>query len=187
MRNVFETARLIGREYELADAEAAFEIYGDPQVMAFIGPKDVTINVAQQRDKLVALRAKYVMLGEPFGGFALVECATGALVGTGLIKPLPDAEGTNTEDIEIGWHLGRRYWGHGFATEAGRALVTLGFERLAVNTLNIVIHPGNDRSLRVARRLGATFKGRTTLYYGQELDLFQLERDRSSEGSHVSE
>lgn len=56
--NVFETARLVGREYELTDAEAAFEIYGAAQVMAFIGPKDVTISVAQQRDKLAALRAK---------------------------------------------------------------------------------------------------------------------------------
>jgi RimJ/RimL family protein N-acetyltransferase len=38
---VFETARLIAREYELSDAEASFEIYGDAAVMEFIGPKNV--------------------------------------------------------------------------------------------------------------------------------------------------
>jgi RimJ/RimL family protein N-acetyltransferase len=116
-------------------------------------------------------------MGEPFGAFALVERATGGLVGTGLLKPLPDAEGKNTEDIEIGWHLARRHWGRGLATEAGRALATRGFERLSVDALNIVIHPGNERSVTVAKRLGAAFRGRTTRYYGEELELFQLQRD----------
>ena len=176
MGNVFETPRLLAREYELSDAEAAFEMYGDPVVMEFIGPNSVTASVAQQRDKLVAIRAKYGAMVEPFGAFALVERATGELVGTGLLKPLPDAEGKDTEDVEIGWHLARRCWGRGLATEIGRALAARGFEQLPVDTLNIVIHPGNARSVAVARRLGAAFKGRTTRYYGQELELFQLER-----------
>jgi [ribosomal protein S5]-alanine N-acetyltransferase len=176
MTTILETPRLVFREYDATDAEAAFEIYGDPVVMEFIGPSNVTESVAQQRERLIAIRAKHRAFGEPFGAFALVERATGELVGTGLLKPLPDANGANTEDIEIGWHLVRRCWGRGFATEAGRALATRGFERLPLDTLNIVIHPGNERSVAVARRLGATFKGRTTRYYGQELELFQLDR-----------
>ncbi|HVU04434.1 MAG TPA: GNAT family N-acetyltransferase [Polyangiaceae bacterium] len=183
MGNVFETTRLVAREYELSDAEAAFEIYGDPVVMEFIGPKNVTASVEQQREKLVALRAKYGAMGEPFGAFALVERGTDELVGTGLLKPLPDGEGKNTEDVEIGWHLARRCWGRGLATEAGRALATRGFDRLSIDLLNIVIHPGNGRSVAVARRLGAAFKGRTTSYYGQELELFQLERGARTESA----
>jgi ribosomal-protein-alanine N-acetyltransferase len=176
MTKVFETPRLIAREYDPEDAEAAFEIYSDPVVMEFIGPKNLTASVAQQRDKLVALKAKYAAMGEPFGAFALVELVTGELVGTGLLKPLPDADGKNTEDIEIGWHLARRFWGRGFATEVGRALATRAFGRLQLDTLNIVIHPGNARSVAVANRLGATFKGNTNRYYGEELEHYQLER-----------
>jgi ribosomal-protein-alanine N-acetyltransferase len=176
MTNVFETARLLAREYELSDAEAAFEMYGDPVVMEFIGPTRISNSVEHQHEKLVTLRTKYRAMGEPYGAFALVERATGELVGTGLLKPLPDADGKNTEDIEIGWHLMRRHWGRGLATEIGRALAARGFEKLTVSALNIVIHPGNERSVAVARRLGATYKGRTTSYYGEELDLFQLER-----------
>jgi RimJ/RimL family protein N-acetyltransferase len=176
MTNVLETPRLLFREYEVTDAEAAFEIYGDPVVMEFIGPNRVTASVAEQREKLIAIRAKYASWGEAYGAFALIERATGELVGTGLLKPLPDANEASTEDIEIGWHLARRCWGRGFATEAGRALAVHGFARLAIDTLNIVIHPGNERSVAVARRLGAVFKGRTTRYYGQDLELFHLER-----------
>jgi ribosomal-protein-alanine N-acetyltransferase len=174
---ILETPRLLFREFDESDAEAAFEIYGDAAVMEFIGPNNVTASVAHQREKLTAIRTKHAALGEPFGAFALVERATGELVGTGLLKPLPDANGTNTEDIEIGWHLARRCWGRGLATEAGRALAARGFERLAIDSLNIVIHPGNERSVAVARRLGAVFRGRTTRYYGQELELYQLERE----------
>jgi RimJ/RimL family protein N-acetyltransferase len=176
MTTILETPRLLFREFEVSDAEAAFAMYGDAAVMEFIGPNNVTASVEQQREKLIAIRAKYAAFGEPFGAFALVERATGELVGTGLLKPLPDANGTNTEDIEIGWHLARRCWGRGYATEAGRALAARGFDRLPVDVLNIVIHPGNERSVAVARRLGAAFRGRTARYYGQELELFQLER-----------
>jgi RimJ/RimL family protein N-acetyltransferase len=176
MTSVLETPRLLFRPYEVSDAEAAFEIYGDPVVMEFIGPKDVTASIEQQREKLIALRAKYAALREPLGVFALVERATGELVGSAMLKPLPDAKGTDTEAIEIGWHLMRRCWGRGLATEAGRALTTRAFEGLAIDTLNIVIHPGNERSVAVAQRLGATFRGRTARYYGQELELYQLER-----------
>jgi RimJ/RimL family protein N-acetyltransferase len=122
------------------------------------------------------MRERYARLGEPFGAFALIERATGELVGTGLLKPLPDASGKNTEDIEIGWHLARRSWGRGFAAETGRALAARAFEWLSIDVLKIVIHPGNERSVAVAKRLGATFRGRTTRYYGQELELFELER-----------
>lgn len=173
---IFETERLLAREYDVSDAAAAFEIYGDAMVMEFIGPANATVSVEQQREKIAAFRGKYGALGEPFGVFALVERATGELVGTGMLKPLPDVDGSYTEDIEIGWHLVRRCWGRGFATEAGRALAARAFERLSIDVLNIVIHPGNERSVAVARRVGATFKGYTTRYYGKELELFQLER-----------
>ena len=36
------------------------------------------------------------------------------------------------DDIEIGWHLARRHWGRGLATEAGRALLHRGFVELAL-------------------------------------------------------
>jgi RimJ/RimL family protein N-acetyltransferase len=177
--HVFETERLYGRAYELADAEAAFDIYGDPVVMSFIGPSNVTVSVAQQREKIAAIREKFGALPEPLGVFALFERATGELVGTGLLKTIPDATGLNTEDIEIGWHLAQRCWGRGLATETGRALAARAFTQSSIDVLNIVIHPGNERSVAVARRLGATFLGRTTRYYGEELEHFQLERPRN--------
>jgi RimJ/RimL family protein N-acetyltransferase len=57
MTTIFETERLIAREYEETDAEAAFEIYGDPIVMHFIGTMRVSADVAAERKRLVRARS----------------------------------------------------------------------------------------------------------------------------------
>ena len=47
-------------------------------------------------------------------------------------------------------------WGHGFATEAGRACLEWGFRQFDLPYLNAMIQPDNARSIRVAERLGMT-------------------------------
>ena len=44
-------------------------------------------------------------------------------VGSALLNHLPDAEGTPTDDVEIGWHLHPGAWGKGYATEAAELLL----------------------------------------------------------------
>src|SRR4051812_50153024 len=56
--------------------------------------------------------------------------------------------------VEVGWRLAPAFWGRGFATEAARASVAFGFERLALRSVVSVIEPGNDRSLGGAQKLG---------------------------------
>jgi RimJ/RimL family protein N-acetyltransferase len=58
--------------------------------------------------------------------------------------------------VEVGWRLRRDAWGQGFASEAGRAAVGLGFGELGLPTLVSYILPGNLRSQAVSRRLGMT-------------------------------
>ena len=56
--------------------------------------------------------------------------------------------------VEVGWRLGSASWGRGYATEAARASVAFGFERLGRRSVVSVVEPGNARSLRVAEKLG---------------------------------
>lgn len=56
--------------------------------------------------------------------------------------------------VEVGWRLAREHWGHGYATEAGRAALEFGFERLGLEEIVAFTVPDNVASRRVMERLG---------------------------------
>ena len=56
--------------------------------------------------------------------------------------------------VEVGWRLAAAAWDRGYATEAARASVAFGFERLDLRSIVAVVETGNARSLRVAAKLG---------------------------------
>jgi RimJ/RimL family protein N-acetyltransferase len=56
---------------------------------------------------------------------------------------------------ELGWALIRDHWGHGYATEAAAAIREWAYRLRSLDRLVSLISPDNDRSQRVARRLGA--------------------------------
>jgi RimJ/RimL family protein N-acetyltransferase len=69
-------------------------------------------------------------------------------VGIGVIKTGEHRQGT------IGWLLGRPYQGQGFATEAARALLTVGFEQLGLHRITARTGKDNQRSWYLMERLG---------------------------------
>jgi [ribosomal protein S5]-alanine N-acetyltransferase len=183
MPTIFETARLIVRDWiPDEDSEQAFEIYGDPEVMRFIGNGETVDSIESLRQRLQQVCDRYTQLNNGTGYWAIVEKETGKIAGSVILKQLPDNEGQPTSDYEVGWHLRRDSWGKGYATEAGRAAVKYGFNILKLPTIYAVVKPANQASIRVTQRLGMTPMGRTNKYYSTELELFKLEakqwRDR---------
>jgi ribosomal-protein-alanine N-acetyltransferase len=177
MPPIFETPRLHIRTWDPgADAPAAFEIYRDPVVMHFLGLPTGTPrkSVEEQREALAKTVARYAELSDGTGAWAIVRKSDDQVVGTCLLKRLPDADQKPTEDIEVGWHLGRAYWGNGYATESGRGAIAYGFDQLKLSTIYSVVNPANTASIRVTERLGMTPLGRTNRYYGIELELFEV-------------
>ncbi|HEV2895474.1 MAG TPA: GNAT family N-acetyltransferase, partial [Actinomycetota bacterium] len=61
------------------------------------------------------------------------------------------------DDLELGWRLARRHWGHGYATEAATAWLGHAFERLGRSRVISVTEYENRRSLAVMGRLGMVF------------------------------
>ena len=83
-----------------------------------------------------------------YGMWTWVEKDTASVVGRGgLWNPL------GWPQLEVGWMLGRPYWGRGYATEVGRAALALAWAGLAPDWVCSVIHPDNQASQAVARRL----------------------------------
>jgi ribosomal-protein-alanine N-acetyltransferase len=167
---VFETARLLVRAWTLEDAESAFQIYGDPAVMRFLGT--VEPDLSHQRATLARIIERDRRWANGMGFWAITETHTGKVVGGITLKPLEEVG----PEIEVGWHLRRQVWGHGYATEAARGLLRYGFDKLKLERIVAVIRPANYRSRHVARRLGMVHIGRAQ-HYGHLLDIFVADRE----------
>lgn len=113
---------------------------------------------------------------ERFACNAVVLLETGVLAGwAGLSEPtfLPEI----LPAIEVGWRLGERFRGHGFATEAGRAWVDYGFGAGELDEIVSIYQPENRASGAVMRRLGFSFE-RATVHpvLGVECHVLRLRR-----------
>ncbi len=60
------------------------------------------------------------------------------------------------EGLEVGWRFARHAWGHGYATEAGRAAIDVA-RRIGARSIWSFTAVGNQRSQAVMRRLGLRF------------------------------
>jgi RimJ/RimL family protein N-acetyltransferase len=183
MTPLFETKRLIVRSWipEL-DAEQAFEIYSDPEVTHFLGNGSRVTTIESQRQRLIENIERSRRRKNGTGSWAILEKETTTIVGTILLKPLPDKDGLATQDYEVGWHLRRVSWGKGYATEAGRGMLNYGFSILNLPVIYAVVKPENHASIRVTQRLSMKPMGRTKKYYGIELLLFQQDAPEKGSG-----
>ncbi len=62
---------------------------------------------------------------------------------------------------EVGWRLDRGFWGRGLATEAAKASVAYGLEKVGLQRIISIIQPENTASRRVAEKTGLTSRGET--------------------------
>lgn len=168
----FTTERLAMRPYAHGDAEAAYEIYKLWEVARWIGGKPrIVESVDEMRERIAGWAERNAHLPPPYGLSAVTDRTTGELMGTVLLLLMPP----ESTDTEIGWHLHPSNWGHGYASEAARAVLSRAFSA-GVEEVFAVVRPGNEPSMDVARRLGMEHLGRTDRYYELELELFRSER-----------
>ncbi|NNC41808.1 MAG: GNAT family N-acetyltransferase, partial [Acidimicrobiia bacterium] len=66
---------------------------------------------------------------------------------------------------EIGYTLGSRHWGKGYATEAAEALIEFLFSHQSLTRISASLHPDNVASAMVLERLGFLFEGHTRLSF----------------------
>jgi [ribosomal protein S5]-alanine N-acetyltransferase len=140
-----ETERLLIRPFEADDVDPMTEIYGDPEVM-----RHVATGVLD-RNGTAALLEQYreAQNRDGFSSWAVVEKASGTVlgdVGFGLYAP--------TGEPELGYTMARAVWGRGYGFEAARACIDAAFTHLPYRRLVGKVEPENQRSLRLAERLG---------------------------------
>ena len=108
------TARLNLRAFTLEDAPAAHAVYSDADVMSHVGDGPVT-DIASTEAMLRDYIAHQASHG--FSFWAVIERASGAVIGDARLYLL----GGHGPEVEVGYTLGRDWWGRGYATEAARS------------------------------------------------------------------
>jgi RimJ/RimL family protein N-acetyltransferase len=160
---MIETDRLILRKPKLGDARALQRAYGDPEVMEFIGD-GATRSLDETREAIRRSTARWKSDG--FGTFSIERKEDGKVLGrTGFLVWNSETWTTGTlaefgDDIgvvELGWLLAKEHWGQGYATEAAAAARDHAFKELRLPRLISLIMKGNDRSIRVAERIGERY------------------------------
>ncbi|MBA8796034.1 ribosomal-protein-alanine N-acetyltransferase [Friedmanniella endophytica] len=145
-----ETERLRLRRWRPEDREPFAALNADPVVMEHF-PAVLT---REQSDATVN-RIEAAIAGQGWGLWATEVRETKEFIGfVGLARPSFEAHFTPA--IEIGWRLARPFWGHGFATEAARAALDVGFDRLGLDEIVSFTAASNLRSQAVMRRIGMT-------------------------------
>ena len=144
----FETERLRMRQWRESDLAPFFALACDPQVMEFLLPLPT-----RAESDAAAHRARALIAQKGWGFWAVERKDTGEFIGfTGLNVPM--ATLPFSPCVEIGWRLSRTSWGQGFATEAARGALQVGFERLGLGEIVAFTANGNLRSAAVMARLG---------------------------------
>jgi RimJ/RimL family protein N-acetyltransferase len=157
-----ETERLILRKPKKNDAKALLEAYSDPEVMRYIGFGE-TRDLEQTRAWVQKALERWKADG--FGHHVIERKEDGRVLGrAGFLVWNPDTWETGTlaelgeqSVVELGWMLAQEHWGNGYAVEAATALRDHGFVELRFERLISLILRGNERSERVAEKIGSRY------------------------------
>ena len=142
-----KTERLILRPWKDEDAVQLFALAGDPD----IGPRAGWPVHTSAENSLDIIRGVF---GAP-ETYAMVSRECGLPVGSiGLKEPderFDDVEGLQ---LEIGYWIGRDFWGMGLTPEAVKEILRHGFEELDCAAIWCAHYDFNDQSRRVIEKTG---------------------------------
>ena len=157
-------------------------LHANPDLIRFI-PSAITPNEAAAHRHLDRFMS---LVNHPVQGFSLIElrgsgdddrAVPGTAVGLIMVKPIPSSGGGAATVLEIGWRQVAEHCGHGYVTEAARAVLNAvhdaGVERIVA-----VADPENVASQRVAARIGMERVGSSTEFYDTTTVLFLSTRSR---------
>ncbi len=166
MRNHLQTQRLNLRWPQLSDAKAIAENLGDYDVAKMTGSIPYPYFELSAEFWILQARAKWYSNA----GFAyIITDKAGTLLGC------MDLFVNENGDMEIGYWIGKPYWGQGYASEAAAAVVSEAFDTLEIEHIDASHYKDNPASGRVLEKLGFAV-------HNKDKSLYSLSRTASAPG-----
>ncbi len=153
-----ETERLVLRDWHPDDAPVVLDILSRAEVVRWLddGEPQPLADLDEARAKI----RSWQDLVPPLKQWAIEVRETGEVVGWACLVPIPTSGGL----VQIGWTLHPDAHGHGYATEAARAVLDHGLAS-GLTEVRALMIPDNEPSMKVAQRLGMRDLGLTDLWY----------------------
>jgi ribosomal-protein-alanine N-acetyltransferase len=149
MQIIFETARLVLRQFTLDDAPLIYQLNQDPEVVKYVHEPPLTS--VEQAEEIIA---NIIMPQYPnkLGRWSINLKENNAFVGWCGLKYRADLD-----EIDLGYRLMKSYWGKGIATEAASQTLQYGFQNLNLKTIIGKAHIDNLASIGVLEKIGMNF------------------------------
>ncbi|MCA1053753.1 GNAT family N-acetyltransferase [Rossellomorea aquimaris] len=145
------TSRLMLRTFEHSDAPAIQKLANNREVAEIIGlPQPYLLEHALE---WIEIQPGLIQNGTEYP-LAVVLKETDELVGTITLR----VDRLN-QSGELGYWVGRPYWGMGFATEAVECMISFGIEDLHLNKIRASALSKNKGSIAVLKKAGFTQEG----------------------------
>lgn len=166
---MLKTKRLILRPWQEADAESLYEYAKDPDVGPAAG-WPVHTSVENSR----SIIRQVLSAPETYA-----VCLNGKAIGSVGLKKKGSTDMTDREDeCELGYWIGKPFWGQGLIPEAARVLLRHAFLDLGIRAVWCGYYDGNEKSRRVQEKLGFVYQ-----YTTENLDVTLLNEKRTGHTS----
>jgi len=152
MPPILRTGRLVLRPFEHEDAADLLRVFAEPDVVRYWSSGAWT-DIAQAEAMIAEARQAYRDGG--LARYAIALADTNRLIGICNLRGFFE----QNRRCELGYALGRAYWGQGFAAEALEALLDHAFHVLDINRIEADIDPRNEASARLLEKLGFRREG----------------------------
>ena len=147
LKEALKTERLVIKSPEIDDKVELTQLINDYKVVQWLSNmpfpyklEDAVVFIAQSQEKILKQEIKTYMIfhnKNMLGGIELRDF--------------------NENSCELGYWLGKKYWGKGFATEAVGRLLELGFDELNLDEIYAAYKVGNEASKKVLEKSGFQF------------------------------
>lgn len=157
-----QTERFIIRQWTIEDATALWKIMSDSRVHRYTGDTPWTLERTREYIRFMMDQDFHTL--ELFHGACILKSEQALIGFTGLNPYL-------TKQPEIEWQFGVPFWGKGYATEIGKAVIASAFATTDLEATYGIVNPRNKASMRVMEKIGMAclglkdFRGEQNLFY----------------------
>ena len=147
---ILHTERLLLRPWKESDAESLFEYAKDPDVGPIAGwPAHKSVVESLEIIKSVFSVPEC---------YAICEKENDKAIGAIALKMGEHTDMTERDDeCELGYWIGKPFWGRGYVPEAAREVIRHGFEDIGMTTIWCGYYDGNHKSKRVQEKVGFVY------------------------------